>query len=339
MSENILFSIIIPVYNTGRYLNRCLDSVLRQTFKNWEVIIVDDGSNDKLTLQICDEYARKDSRFKVFHKKNEGQLLTRKLGISHAKGDYFCFLDSDDFWNHKLLEKVNRVIIQTECDVVLFRFRRRGTRRNAASPKLFKNGEILTPNDIKKIIYHLFTDSHLNNLCLKVVRASIMENEDNMSSFADVRYGEDLLQSVPVILKAKKIYYLNKILYYYCNNPDSITRKSSDDEKYWILYDNSVKIYTEILRLLKIYIRDEELYLYLYYKCIFIIRIYYAKQYMAFQKDNVKRKEYLTAIFDDDIIKTAKEYINERDFKFRERILCKKLKEGKLIDWMLKNES
>ncbi|MCI8635365.1 MAG: glycosyltransferase family 2 protein [Eubacterium sp.] len=338
MSENILFSIIIPVYNTGKYLNRCFDSVLSQTFKNWEVIIVDDGSTDKTTIQICDEYARRDSRFKVFHKKNEGLLLTRVYGREHACGQYFCTLDSDDYWHHKLLEKVNHVIIQSECDVVLFRYRRKGTRRNAASPKLFKNGEVITPNEIKKIIYHLFTDSHLNNLCLKVVKASLMKDEDNMSSFADVIYGEDLLQSVPVLLKAKKIYYLNKILYYYCNNPKSITRKPADDEKYWMQYNNSVKIYTEILRLLKIYIRNEEIYLYLYYKCLFIIRLTYAKGYMAFQKDDEKRKRYLTAVLDDNIIQTAKVYINERDFKFRERILCKKLKEGTLIDWMLKNE-
>lgn len=336
MSENILFSIIIPVYNTGKYLNRCFDSVLSQTFKNWEVIIVDDGSTDKTTIKICDEYARRDSRFKVFHKKNEGSLLTRVYGGEHACGQYVCTLDSDDYWHHKLLEKVNKAITGTGADVVLFRFQRKGTRRNAVSPQLFQNGQILTLENRKKILYHLFTDSHLNNIWLKVVKASIMKDEDhNISSFADVKYGEDLLQSVPIMLKAKRICYLSDILYYYCTNPESITRKTYNEKSFWVQYHNSVKIYEEILRYLRKYIEDEEIYIYLYCKGLFERRIFYAKGYIAFQKDYEKRKNYLTAVLDDEMIQTAKKYINERDYKFREKVLCKKFKEGKLIDWML----
>lgn len=336
MSEKNLFSIIIPVYNTGILLNRCFDSLLKQSYLNWEALIIDDGSTDIKTIEICDQYVKSDSRFQVFHKKNEGALMARLFGIRCARGSFCCFLDSDDYWHHELLERVNSAINHTGCDLVLFRFQCKGTRRNAASPKLFKNGEVLTLENREKIIYHLFTDSHLNNLWLKVVKASIMKDEDhNISSFADVKYGEDLLQSVPIMLKAKRICYLSDILYYYCTNPESITRKTYNEKNFWVQYHNSVKIYEEILRYLRKYIEDEEIYIYLYCKGLFVRRIFYAKAYIAFQKDYEKRKKYLTAVLDDKMIQTAKQYINERDYKFREKVLCKKFKEGKLIDWML----
>lgn len=91
-----MISIIIPVYNVEKYLAKCIDSILSQTFKDWELILIDDGSVDQ-SGQICDEYACKDNRIKVTHKKNEGVSKARNTGITLAKGDYICFIDSDDW--------------------------------------------------------------------------------------------------------------------------------------------------------------------------------------------------------------------------------------------------
>ena len=94
--EDILVSIIIPVYNVEDYLERCIDSIKRQTHKNIEIIIVDDGSTDRCP-QLCDDYARDDSRIIVIHKENQGLGLARNTGIDVARGEWICFVDSDDY--------------------------------------------------------------------------------------------------------------------------------------------------------------------------------------------------------------------------------------------------
>ncbi len=94
--EDKLISIIIPVYNVERYLRECIDSIIAQTYKNLEIILVDDGSSDK-SGEICDEYSKKDSRIKVIHKKNGGLSDARNVALDIAKGDYIGFIDSDDY--------------------------------------------------------------------------------------------------------------------------------------------------------------------------------------------------------------------------------------------------
>ena len=89
-------SVIIPVYNGEKYIKRCIESIKKQTFYNWEVILVDDGSKDK-TGEICDKYAGEDIRIKVIHKSNEGVSIARNVGINNATGDYITFIDSDDW--------------------------------------------------------------------------------------------------------------------------------------------------------------------------------------------------------------------------------------------------
>jgi glycosyltransferase involved in cell wall biosynthesis len=96
MDNKPTISIIVPVYNTEKYLRRCLDSIVAQTFKDYECIIVDDGSTDG-SAAICDEYEKKDSRFKVLHKENEGVSAARNVGIEYAEGEFITFVDSDDY--------------------------------------------------------------------------------------------------------------------------------------------------------------------------------------------------------------------------------------------------
>ena len=92
---NPSISIIVPVYNSEKTLNRCVDSILSQTFQDWELLLIDDGSTDR-SGKLCDEYALKDQRIKVFHKKNGGVSSARNIGLDHAKGEWITFIDSDD---------------------------------------------------------------------------------------------------------------------------------------------------------------------------------------------------------------------------------------------------
>ena len=102
-----MISVIVPVYNCENVLHYCIDSILNQTYKDFELILVDDGSTDK-SGKICDEYADKDSRIRVFHKKNGGVSSARNVGIDNANGEYICFIDSDDYVNEDYLESLIR---------------------------------------------------------------------------------------------------------------------------------------------------------------------------------------------------------------------------------------
>ena len=110
-------SIIIPVYNTGKYLNRCIGSIINQTYKDLDIIIVDDGSETE-TADICDQLAQSDSRIRVFHKQNEGVSVARNYGLSKASGDYIGFVDSDDWISPEMYERMVSHMIQESADVV-----------------------------------------------------------------------------------------------------------------------------------------------------------------------------------------------------------------------------
>lgn len=114
----MLLSIIVPVFNTENYLSNCLDSIRNQQFSDFEVILVDDGSTDK-SSSICDKYAKIDSRFTVYHKKNSGVSSARNYGISHAIGDYVTFIDSDDYIFPHYFKDIEKIINESNPDVVV----------------------------------------------------------------------------------------------------------------------------------------------------------------------------------------------------------------------------
>lgn len=111
-----LVSVIVPVYNVEEYLPECLDSILASTYKNLEIIVVDDGSPDNCP-RICDEYAQKDPRIKVIHQENQGLVGARNTGLKHAHGKYIGFVDSDDAVSPVMYEQLVRAIEETEADL------------------------------------------------------------------------------------------------------------------------------------------------------------------------------------------------------------------------------
>ena len=116
-----MVSVIVPVYKVERYIRKCIDSILKQSFTDFELILVDDGSPDKCG-KICDEYAAKDKRIKVIHKKNGGLSDARNAGLDYATGGYICFIDSDD-WIHKDLLKDNlERLVSENADVIIFNY-------------------------------------------------------------------------------------------------------------------------------------------------------------------------------------------------------------------------
>ena len=103
----MVFSIIVPVYNTEKYLSKCIESIISQTFSDFELILVNDGSTDS-SGNICDDYAKQDSRIKVLHSENKGVTHARKLGVNQAKGDFVLLIDSDDTFVNNFLEEIKK---------------------------------------------------------------------------------------------------------------------------------------------------------------------------------------------------------------------------------------
>jgi len=330
MRSMILYSVIIPVYNTGRYLMKCLESVRRQTYNNWEIILIDDGSSDAETIKICDRYAEADNRIKVFHKKNQGCFMARESGIRLATGEYCLFLDSDDYYYADLLSEVNNMILQEQPQVLLFRSRRDGAKIHKLSPKLFDNGTIIEKGskDWKKLVRILLTTPNLNNLCFKAVKRELATID--LNQYVGIIYGEDRLKSIPILLEAKKILYLNKVLYCYRNNPDSLTHISVSENLEQRCRSHFIMQNAEI-KFLKQYDMDNEEYMSMYYQTIFRrkIDLITAIKDVGYQNNKELVKKILIDVNEQKILR----YCKMHDMKFKYALYFWLYKRGKLIDF------
>lgn len=212
------FSIIVPVYNVAPYLRECLDSVLAQTFANWECLCVNDGSTDD-SGAILDEYAEKDSRFRVFHKKNGGVSSARNLALDNAEGEWVGFLDGDDVWMPNLLMEINRVIeLNVTTDVVRFK-----TKDFISNSQCFFEENIAENNQyrIEDIRAKLTSDEMTCTFAGKVYRRDIVHNV----RFQCCIVGEDLLFLAQCMLKANMQIALDRVGYGYRQRLDSVTHQ------------------------------------------------------------------------------------------------------------------
>ena len=235
------FSVVVPVYNVEKYLKDCIESILMQTFTDFELILVDDGSTDK-SGDICDEYMHKYPKITVIHKQNEGLISARRIGFLNAVGDFCVSCDSDDFLEYDALEKINHVIEQCDPDIIIFSgfyFEHEKQRPFVDIP--LSQGLVTDKNELYKVF---MTTHSINSLAMKAVRRSLIDIERDYSSFYDSSLGEDKLQSAPLLIKANLIYYLPERLYNY-RYSSGMMRKYN--EKYFEAYK---KVNKEITRLL-----------------------------------------------------------------------------------------
>ena len=242
------FSILIPVYNVERYLEDCLESVLAQSFSDYKVILIDDGSKDR-SGQICDAYAESyPDRVKVHHIQNQGALLARRVGLRQAKGKYICFLDSDDCWVEHTLKRLHEIIEETNSDVVLFRWNRideNGRPLNEKAQSVFSQ---TGPIDKKIVFEKMLVTIGLNSLSAKCCKLDLFDVNADYSEFYSLQNGEDLLQSLPVLYQANTFYYLDEALYQYRANTASITHSHRKGQHQTLnvirpmLYDYCVKL-------------------------------------------------------------------------------------------------
>ena len=220
----MFFSILVPVYNVEKYLAECIESVLKQSFIDYELLLINDGSTDS-SGAICDAFAGNDIRIKVFHKPNEGLLLTRRYAIKRAQGQYFLFLDSDDMWEQGLLQMVYDTILEHDVDMVIYRYKMVDEDGNflGENDTLFSDLTVFTDENKSAIFSEIAKGSKLNTLFTKAVRKEIVDVASDYRKY-QVSMGEDLLQSLVLLTNAGKTVYRDKAYYLYRQRRGSISK-------------------------------------------------------------------------------------------------------------------
>lgn len=219
----MLFSVIVPVYNGERYLPECLASVDAQTFDNYELVIVDDGSTDA-SGRVADEYAVGHSNVRVLHGPNQGPLLARRRGLSRCQGEYVVFLDADDALRCDALQGIASAIGETSADVVAYSFSRDPDYRvnNGAREQLAPG--LYAGKDYRHVKEKV-CGGRFNNLWGKAIRLGNIDVGASYDVYKGLMHGEDWFQLMPIIDVSTSLVQLNEALYFYRPNDSSSTAR------------------------------------------------------------------------------------------------------------------
>ncbi len=231
MNKVTKFSIIIPVYNTGAYLEKCINSVLNQNYPDYEIILIDDGSKDD-SFSVCKSYSENNCKIKAYTQENKGQLPTRQRGISLSNGDYCLFLDSDDWLEPNTLNKLNNVCKEFNSDMVCFRLQLVSDEKIICESKSLFHDNTVINEDKSPLINIIMGSYHLNSVCNKAVKATVAkESLFDYSVFQHIRQSEDLLQVMEFLNKAGSVLFINDVFYNYYVRESSVT-KAFNKERY-----------------------------------------------------------------------------------------------------------
>lgn len=235
VDENELISIIVPVYNVELYLEECIGSILKQTYENIEILLIDDGSTDN-SPQICDSYAKKDTRIKVIHKENGGQALARNVGIKNAQGSYYMFIDSDDYIDAYMVEKLYKALKQSDSDMAMCNIKY--IYENIPETQLDVSpikDEVLSSEEA---INKLFSEKYWYYIgaCNKLHKRKLWDNFE----FPEGYIHEDEAVIHRIFKKCKRIVTISDELYYYRQVLGSTTHSGRNEkslDKYVALSD------------------------------------------------------------------------------------------------------
>jgi len=244
-----IVSIIIPVYNVEEYITRCVDSILGQTFTDWECILVDDGSTDR-SGQICDEYSKKDKRIHVLHQSNNGVAKARQRGIQEALGEYSIHADGDDWMEHDAIRLLYEMAKKNNADIVIGDF----VIEHANGEKAYCK-QCIEGYTSQKVLRKILREELFGALWHKLIRHNLYKLY-NIEFHPQINYCEDVLVCAQLMKNNLKIVHLPQLVYHYCmENIDSVTRN------YTHLTFNMRKMYVNQLGLIlgKDYEKDIEI--------------------------------------------------------------------------------
>lgn len=251
--EKLLISIIIPCYNAERYIHSCIESVIQQTYVNWECLLINDGSKDK-TLKILEEYSLKDQRFKVFSQENKGLSATRNLGIENVSGDYLFFLDSDDLITENALQSfVNELDSKNDIITGITLTVNGESLQKISQLKHPKEGSVFYKNDRQEVLIRAMESGLAPVAQNRLYSRSFLEKYH--LKFKNGILHEDELWFFETMFLAKNVKFINEETYLYrTDNSESITKNISQRnldsyliilqtvfEKYYINNQNSYR--------------------------------------------------------------------------------------------------
>lgn len=338
MNNNYMVSVIIPVYNVEKFLNRCVDSILSQTYKNIEIILVDDGAQDS-SPQICDEYAHKDIRVKVIHKNNGGLASARNAGLKVAKGDYILFVDSDDWIKDITVEELLNIAVKNQVDFVRFipvsagyPDRPDGTPINFGTEDFMEDGVYNKEKMIRDIYPRLFVTPQLTMGPIVAAWRSLYNRkflvDNNLYFDEEVKYSEDAIFSAKVVYNSNKFYYIKGGYYYnYFYNTSSITKSFKKDR--W----NVCKILSSTFK--KEFGNKSD---YDFSKQLHLEDIYNVLNALGqntYIESFKNRYKYVKDIFNDNFTKQSMKYINLTDVNIKLKIILYLIKYKLVLPYMV----
>lgn len=219
-----LISVIVPVYKVEKYLDQCVESIVNQTYKNLEIILVDDGSPDRCP-QMCDVWASKDDRVVVIHQQNSGQSAARNLGMKVCHGDFIGFVDSDDWLEANMYEVLVGNLVSHHADISACGFYYAYDSKNEPSAQ----GSILISLNRSDALKYLCADRYFGRMTWdKIFKREILSN----ISFPNWHQGDDFYVTVQAMLRSCSMVYSSTPLYYYRQRSDSVTHKDILDVRF-----------------------------------------------------------------------------------------------------------
>lgn len=218
-----MISVIVPIYNTQEYLSKCLQSIINQTYKDLEIILINDGSTDS-TLEICKRYSETDKRIKIINQKNQGVSTARNSALKIAKGDYIAFVDSDDYIKNNMFEILKDSMERNKCDISICDFIIEKTETCEEKSNIIE--KVMTPKEgIKNM---LLNDDFGGHVCNKLYKRSLFSN---IKFDKEIKICEDLLINVEMFLKSNSVVYTSQKLYYYVTRMGSATNNQIFSEQ------------------------------------------------------------------------------------------------------------
>lgn len=233
--KNTVVSVIVPVYNAEKYIKTCIESIINQTYKNLEIIIINDGSTDN-TEKIIYEYSKKDNRIKFITQKNCGVSKARNEGVKNAMGEHIMFIDADDYAELNMVEKAVNMINKYSVSGVFFDYYIRNIERNEVTSPQILNYGVYEKNDLIKIVENMSGGLYFSSIWRAIYKTQIIK--ENSINFKDIKFAEDLLFNIEYIMHSNAIFISNLLLYHYCEQENSSLKKMKKDMMVFIAYIN-----------------------------------------------------------------------------------------------------
>ena len=293
---NSLVTVVVPIYNTEKYLRRCLDSIINQSYSNLEIILIDDGSIDN-SSKICYEYSINDHRIKIIRQKNAGVSVARNVGIRNATGQYITFVDSDDYIANDMVEILLHTIRKYNADISMCGMIRTSDKRNNMIDE-DNSTVIYTQEEFVKVMLRITGNRIVHYPWGKLYKKEVLSSENQFPP--GIKTGEDVISTFKAIIHSKSIVEVRSVKYYYFFNSSSVSNQLFNED---------------VIMLIRVW------------EDIFKISELYAPIYIDYVLYNLKRVDFTILC---SLILYGNQEIDERFFSEKE-IILKRLKKNKLF--------